>query len=178
MPLTSEITAYDACWPGQYDRAAAALNAVFGAACLSLHHVGSTAVAGLSAKPEIDILAVVSTSESLAVWARALRRLGYRRGGDLSHGHHFFKRDHGGVRTHKLHICRVGHPMIMRMLALRDHLRTHAGDRAAYDALKRRLAQENRFGIAEYLNAKAPFLDALYDRIQVTASRDPVARKE
>ena len=52
------------------------------------------------------------------------------------------------------------------MLAIRDHLRTDADDRAAYVELKRRLERENRGGIAEYPAGKAPLLDAFYERAQ------------
>lgn len=81
-------------------------------------------------------------------------------------GHHFFKRDKGEVRTHKLHICSSGHSRINRMLLIRDHLRGNLSDRRAYAELKLRLGRENRTGIAEYLNAKAPFLDNLYRKSQ------------
>ena len=171
MPLTSAITDYDAAWPNLYAREADLLVPVFDADLLALHHVGSTAVEGLAAKPEIDLLAVVEADTALDAWTEALALLKYRRGGDLLAGHRFFKRDVGGVRTHKLHVCTVGHPQIARMLAIRDHLRAHADDRAAYASLKRRLEWKNRTGIAEYLGDKAPFLDELYERIRAERDR-------
>ncbi|MEO0465532.1 MAG: GrpB family protein [Pseudomonadota bacterium] len=167
MPLTSAITAHDKRWPSLFKQQAARLDPAFGSACHALHHVGSTAVEGLSAKPEIDVLAVVSRADQLHEWTKALRLLGYRRGGDLSAGHHFFKRDVDGVRTHKLHVCVSGHAIVLRMLRIRDHLRTHAEDRAAYQALKSRLERSNTIGIAEYLQGKTPFLDTLYQKIQI-----------
>ena len=166
MALTSAITDYNAAWPALYAREAGRLRRVFGPDLSNLHHVGSTAVEGLAAKPEIDILAVVGATGRLDVWTKSLARLGYRRGGDLQDGHHFFKRDVEGVRTHKLHVCAVGHPQAARMLAIRDHLRTHADDREAYAALKRRLERENRTGIGEYLEGKAPLLEELYERMR------------
>ncbi|MEL7202870.1 MAG: GrpB family protein, partial [Pseudomonadota bacterium] len=166
MRLTNSITDYDERWPSFYRAEAKRLRPIFGDAFVELHHVGSTAVEGLAAKPEIDILVVVSDSGCLAQWQSELLRLGYRRGGDLMEGHHFFKRDKGGVRTHKLHICPSGHSQVSRMLGIRDHLRGNLSDRRAYAELKLRLERENRTGIAEYLNAKAPFLDDLYRKSQ------------
>lgn len=164
MPLTSAITPYDPEWPARYTEEENRLRPVFGLACLAFHHVGSTAVPGLSAKPEIDILIIVTSSDGLPGWAEALTTFGYRRGGDLSEGHHFFKRDQDGVRTHKLHVCRDGHAIIGRMLQIRDHLRTHKDDREAYQDLKFGLERDNTKGIAEYLQGKAPFLDNLYTK--------------
>lgn len=158
MPLTSPIKSYDPTWPQQYAAEEARLKPVFGSELIGMHHVGSTAVPELTAKAEIDVLAVVRPDGRLEDWSRSLATLGYRRGGDLSAGHHFFKRDVGGVRTHKLHVCIDGHGQIARMLKFRDHLRQHAGDRARYQDLKLKLERENSSGIRQYLIAKDPFI--------------------
>ena len=169
MPLTSSITDYDDKWPCLYEAEVKRLRSIFGDACVEFHHVGSTAVEGLAAKPEIDILVVVSNSNGIDAWRADLNGLGYRRGGDLMEGHHFFKRDVGGIRTHKLHVCASDHSQIGRMLGIRDHLRSNSADRRAYAELKFRLERENRTGIAEYLTGKAPFLDGLYRKSQTKA---------
>lgn len=165
MKLTSQITSYDPGWADQYLKEARRLRMVFDPDLLEMHHVGSTSVIGLAAKPEIDILIVVASNDHLSTWTDGLAGLGYQRGGDLSEGHHFFKRNHNGVRTHKLHVIVSGHPMINRLLIIRDHLRRNAQDRQAYQALKLQLEQENKKGIAEYLLGKEPFLNTLYDRL-------------
>lgn len=165
MALTSSITDYDPQWPQRYAEEAARLAPIFGAALIELHHVGSTAVPDLVAKPEIDILAVADVAEVPELWSRMLGELGYRRGGDLSPGHRFFKRDVGGVRTHKVHVCIPGHPRIADMLGFRDHLRDHPADRSAYGQLKLRLERENTRGIGEYLAGKQPFIDGLMQRL-------------
>ncbi len=149
-----------------YEAEAKRLRPIFGDVCVEIHHIGSTAVEGLVAKPEIDMLVVVSDSSPFDHWQDELLRLKYRRGGDLMEGHHFFKRDRRGIRTHKLHICVLGHSQISRMIGIRDHLRGNPSDRQAYAELKLRLERENRTGIAEYLDGKAPFLDELYRKSQ------------
>lgn len=166
MTLTSSITDYDDRWPHQFDAEAARVLPVFGEACVAIHHVGSRSVKGLAAKPEIDMVVVVSDVAGLDRWQSGLQALGYRRGSDLTKGHHFFKWDIGKIRTHKVHVCATGHPQIERMLKIRDRLRANGADRTAYADLKRRLEQENTTGIAEYLKGKAPFLDDLYHKIQ------------
>ena len=161
MPLTSSIQPYDPKWPQQYANEEARLRPIFGSALVEIHHVGSTAVPELAAKGEIDILAVINLTGTVEDWSQSFEMLGYRRGGDLSPGHHFFKRDVSGVRTHKLHICREGHVQISRMLRFRDHLREHPADRLKYQELKLRLERENTRGIHEYLAAKDPFIRAV-----------------
>lgn len=165
MALTSSITSYDQSWPRRYVEAVARLAPIFEAQLLGMHHVGSTAVPGLAAKPEIDILAIVTSTDTPLSWTEKLEKLGYRRGGDLTVGHRFFKRDVYEVRTHKVHICTVGHPSIERMLRFRDHLRSHPEDRARYDCLKRQLERANTAGISEYLAGKRPFIEEVLGRI-------------
>ena len=161
MLLTSSIAPYDPQWPKRYEEEAARLTPIFGAAMIEIHHVGSTSVPELSAKPEIDVLVVVNDVNISDACTSSLRRLGYRRGGDLSPGHHFFKRDVDGVRTHKVHVCLEGHIKIDEMLKFRDHLRTHGDVRTQYQALKLKLEEENATGIGEYLEGKAPFIQSV-----------------
>lgn len=161
MPLTSPIRPYDPRWPKEYADEEARLRPIFGPALVEIHHVGSTAVPELAAKGEIDILAVVNVTRAVEEWTRPFGELGYRRGGNLSPGHHFFKRDVAGVRTHKLHICREDHAQIGRMLLFREHLRQHPVDRMRYQELKLKLERENIGGIQEYLTAKEPFISEI-----------------
>ncbi|WP_347900734.1 GrpB family protein [Pseudomonas purpurea] len=51
-----------------------------------------------------------------------MRGLGYAQGNNLSTGHHFYRRDVEGVRTHKVHACITGHGQIERVLRFRDLL--------------------------------------------------------
>lgn len=164
MPLTSSISPYDELWPEKYQQEAARLVPIFGPDLLAIHHIGSTAVPGLSAKPEIDVLLVMGSTEKLDQWTLSLQQIGYRRGGDLRRGHHFFKRDVEGRRTHKLHLCLGGHGDIAPLLQFRDHLRVNAADRVAYEKLKLTLEEENTLGIAEYLDGKTPFIEAVLQK--------------
>jgi len=170
MPLTSSISPPNPSWPQQYRDAEAQLAPTFGPDLIAMHHVGSTAVAGLAAKPEIDILAIVTTSATPQPWTDRLAELGFRRGGDLSPGHRFYKRDVSGVRTHKLHVCVEGHPAVREMLSFRDHLRTNEADRRRYEELKLQLERENAGGIGEYLAQKRPLITAILAQLGIERS--------
>jgi GrpB-like predicted nucleotidyltransferase (UPF0157 family) len=161
MGLTSPISSPDDRWPGLFAAERDRIAPGFGEGLVAIHHVGSTAVPGLAAKPEIDLLVVVADHGRAPRVEAFLRGLGYLRGKDLAPGHHFYRRDVGGLRTHKLHACTARHPAIARMLRFRDLLRADPALRRDYEALKLRLEAENREGIAEYLAGKAPFIDAL-----------------
>lgn len=168
MALTSTIIPYDTRWPDLYQLEASRLTNVLGDALIAIHHVGSTAVPGLSAKPEIDLLAVVENLTQVDDWTKALTKTQYQRGRDLSEGHLFYKRDVEGVRTHKIHVCLVAHPKIGEMLKFRDYLREHEGVREEYQALKIGLERHNTEGIGQYLKGKEPFIRAVLEGFEAS----------
>ena len=161
LPLTSQISAYDPQWPDLFLLEQRRIRAVFPDALVVIHHVGSTAVPGLAAKPEIDLLVEVERHKDTADVDHRMALLGYVRGKDLSRNHHFYRRDINGVRTHKVHVCSSGHWQIARMLRFRDLLREDPTLRARYQELKLHLEATNQHGIGEYLALKAPFIDAV-----------------
>lgn len=161
MALTSQISEYNDRWPHMFESEKTRLENVFGSPTIEIHHVGSTAVPGLAAKPEIDLLVVLADQENEAEVDRAIASLGYIRGKNLSNGHHFYRRDAASIRTHKVHVCQTGHWQISRMLRFRDMLRRDQELRQRYQDLKLELEATNEHGIKEYLARKAPFIDAV-----------------
>ena len=75
---TIEVVDHDRRWSAAFDREAAAMCPVFGDALLTVHHIGSTAVRGLAAKPVIDILVVLRETGSIERFSAAMEDLGYR----------------------------------------------------------------------------------------------------
>ncbi len=132
---------YSAERPSRY-RAAAALRAALGGNLVAAHHVGSTAVAGLAAKPIVDILLVVGEIERVAGSEGAMRRLGYAPRGEYGVAGRYFVRKEGERSTHHVHVFEVGHPAVARPLAFRDYLRAHPEQAARYGRLKLELAEQ------------------------------------
>ncbi len=54
-----EVVPYDPSWPTAFELESARVSSVFESVLESIHHIGSTSVPGLSAKPVVDILVVV-----------------------------------------------------------------------------------------------------------------------
>lgn len=160
MALTSKITPYSLSWPAQYLKDEPLIASAFNDELIAIHHVGSTAVPGLAAKPEIDVLIEVDEHRNVLTRDEILLGLGYVRGSDLSEGHHFYRRNVKGVRTHKLHVCEQGHVSIAHMLGFRDLLKRNIVIRQHYQALKLELEASNTGGMAEYLARKGPFIIA------------------
>ncbi len=73
---------YTDAWPRSFALIAETLRAAIGAPDLQIHHIGSTAVPGLPAKPIIDIDVVLPEHMDLTTLAAHLARIGYTHHGD------------------------------------------------------------------------------------------------
>ena len=108
---------------------------------IELHHIGSTSIEGILAKPIIDILGAVSDLKEIDSKSGAFEGLGYEVMGAFGiAGRRYFRKVDGlGKRTHHLHIFQTGSAHIERHLAFRDYLVEHPGKAAEYSALKAKL---------------------------------------
>ena len=159
------LVPYDPSWPARFEEERAAIEDAIGPWVLGgVHHVGSTAVPGLDAKPVIDILAGVHDLESSRTCFERLALLGYLYAPYRTEEMHWFCKPSPSRRTHHLHLVPVGSPRYRDELAFRDHLRTHPADAAAYAALKHRLAAELGHDREAYTAAKADFVEAICAR--------------
>jgi len=144
MGRTIEVRKYEPEWASAFDHEAAALERVFGDSLLAVHHIGSTSVAGLPAKPIVDILVVLRETDTIDRFSAAMESLGYRVRGECldaeipgTPGRFYFSRDTLGVRSHQVHACAVDHPQVLDLLAFRDYLRSHPARAAAYGRSRR-----------------------------------------
>ncbi|TLH70849.1 GrpB family protein [Mycolicibacterium aubagnense] len=126
----------------------------------SIHHVGSTAVVGLAAKPIIDVAAPV---RSLVEARRAMPVLGLA--GWMSWPSDpnrswrlWFLRPQPDARTHHLYLIEHDDPHLRELIAFRDRLHTDASAREQYAELKRYLAQKHRTDRDAYTAAKTGFV--------------------
>ncbi|MCB1149600.1 MAG: GrpB family protein [Chlamydiia bacterium] len=149
-----EIRAYDASWLSLFAAEAALVKKALGANCLEVHHIGSTAVPGLAAKPVIDMIPVVE--DITAVTDAPLEKLGYQAKGEYGI---WFRRYFTKPGFH-VHIFEEGDPEIRRHLNFRDFLRTHDAERDRYAALKKELA-ETSLDLFTYTLGKERFIAAI-----------------
>lgn len=165
------IAAYDRQWPEQFERERVALEQVLGGAMTGgIHHVGSTAVPGLDAKPVIDILVGVKDLETARSYIEPLAALDYMYAPYRSDEMVWFCKPHPLHRTHHLHLVPTGSPRFRSKLEFRDYLRTHPAVAAEYAALKRKLADEFHHDREAYTEAKADFVDCVVRRARSDAA--------
>ena len=160
------ISPYDPAWPDAFERERAVLGEAIGPWVTGgIHHVGSTAVPGLEAKPIVDILAGVEDLESSRACFEPLARLEYLYAPYLREEMHWFCKPHPSRRTHHLHLAATGGRRYAEELAFRDLLRASPDTAAEYARLKRGLAA--RFGDDRdgYTDAKGEFIRAALEGV-------------
>ena len=164
-----EIVAYDPAWPAEFEHERALIARALGDRMLGIEHVGSTAVAGLGAKPIIDIMIAVSNLAEGEKCVRPLEALGYVYRGDGGiPGRLYFSKPTTRPRTHHLHMVEHGSDFWQRHILFRDYLRKHPEEAGRYYRLKVRLAAQFRDDRVGYTEAKTKFIESALARARGT----------
>jgi GrpB-like predicted nucleotidyltransferase (UPF0157 family) len=154
-----EIVPYEVEWPARFEDERRLLDRAVGRwAVGGIHHIGSTAVPGLAAKPVIDILVGVADLDGSRAAFAPLAELDYLYAPYLAGQMHWFCKPDPRRRTHHLHLVPEGSDRFRDELAFRDLLRADRSTAADYAALKRRLATEFEKDRDAYTDAKAGFI--------------------
>ncbi len=157
-----EVVDYDPSWPAQFTEIAARIRAAFvGGPPITVEHVGSTSVAGLAAKPVIDIDVIVPSPSDVSDAIVRLAALGYVHEGDKGVPGREAFRWPPGTRRHHLYLCLRDNAEGRRHVAFRDYLRAHPDDARKYETLKRELAVRFRHDRTAYSEGKTAFVEAV-----------------
>ncbi|MDL2295147.1 GrpB family protein [Ruminococcaceae bacterium OttesenSCG-928-D13] len=156
------VVPYDPRWPELFRQEAAQITRILGENAVRVFHIGSTSVPGLAAKPVIDIMPVVHDMDKVAGCAPAFEAIGYEVLGEFGMPGRCYMRKGGDNRSHQIHTFQYDSTAdILRHLAFRDYLRCHPEQRAAYGALKSRLAERYPSDIVAYGDGKESLVKQL-----------------
>jgi len=154
------IEDHDPAWVAKYRHHQARIREALGDRALAVEHIGSTSVAGLAAKPIIDILVTVSDITAEEDHVDRLVAAGY----DLrvrEPGHRLVRTP---ARDVHVHILEPHDPAVGDYLLLRDHLRRDAADRDLYARTKRELVTRDWGDMNAYAEAKTDVIEAIKAR--------------
>lgn len=141
-------------WSAMFSEEAEKLKLIYENEIIDIHHIGSTSVRGLKAKPIIDIMPVVRDIKNVDKYNKKMQEFGYEPKGENGiPGRRYFQKG-GDNRSHHIHIYQVGSYEIKRHLAFRDYLQGHPEIKNSYGELKERLAQQFPYDIESYINGK------------------------
>jgi GrpB-like predicted nucleotidyltransferase (UPF0157 family)/predicted kinase len=157
ITATVTIAPYDPAWPSRFKAEKKIIEAALGDRLTEIHHIGSTSIPGLAAKPVIDIMLVVRKLEDAIECIGPLSDLGYTFiDYPQNTDRRFFRK--GVPRTHHVHIVAQGNAELQNHLAFRDALRADPQLRDQYAALKLELAERHRNDRAQYTESKTDFV--------------------
>lgn len=156
-----EVRPYNANWPKMFKQEVTNLKGIYGNRIVTVHHIGSTSIKGLKAKPIIDLLPVVKDITEVDKFDDQMKALGYEPKGENGiSGRRYFQKG-GDVRTHHVHIYQQGDLQIDRHLAFRNYLRVNSTLRNKYGNLKEDLSKQFPYDIASYIQGKEELVLAI-----------------
>ena len=155
-----EVVPHNSGWRDEFEAEAKQVSAALSGNIVDIHHIGSTAVSDIYAKPIIDLLMEVRDISKVDEQSSAMESLGYEVMGEFGiPGRRYFRKDNRkGIRTHHIHTFESGSPEIERHLAFRDYMIAHPEEAQMYSKLKKKLAAENSQNPDEYMDGKDSFI--------------------
>ena len=136
----------------------------------AVHHVGSTAISGLIARPTIDAIAVTADDEAQETSATMIEGLNFRRvlppmwAADAIR---LVKPRHipdGEVATHDILVVQEGSPTLARCLAVRDYLLANREAALRFEETKVSRWQSGEGDPGQYAADKAVFFSHLEEQ--------------
>jgi GrpB-like predicted nucleotidyltransferase (UPF0157 family) len=151
-------------WEKEYTSEKSRIEAEVGVFILAVHHIGSTAVRHLNAKPIIDIAIELNEFEDGNECVQGLERIGYSyKGTNVLPDRHYYSK--GTPRTHQIHMYQTGSPFLTKQLAFRDYLIRHKSALNEYQNLKQKLSLTHHKDKLAYADAKTDFVNSILTKL-------------
>ena len=176
-PIPVTLVAYSPEWPRMAASHAERLR-VLGSNLVIVHHIGSTSVPGLAAKPIIDLMPLVTDLADLDRARWRVEALGYNWHGELgmSGRRYCTLSDAAGVRVVQLHFFSADSPQVARHIAFREYLRAHPESAIAYEKEKRRARDLHPGDSHAYTDEKAAWIRDTEAKALIWFTEQEVAR--
>ena len=172
--MSLSIVAHCPSWKKKYADESGRIQVALGQNVVAIHHIGSTAVPNILAKPVIDILVEVLRISDVDDQTKRMCDLHYESLGEYGiTGRRYFRRSGpGGERAFHVHCFESSSEHVLRHIALREYLLAHPRKAQDYSILKSRLIAEGVKTSGEYQSLKAPFVEAtVRDVVEWSKSR-------
>ena len=155
-----EVVPHAPKWQEAFEVESKSVANALGENVVAVHHIGSTAIPSIYAKPIIDLLVEVKDIIKVDGQSSEMESLGYEVMGEFGiPGRRFFRKDNQeSVRTHHIHTFEIASAQVERHLAFRDYMLAHPEDAQKYSELKRELARKYPHNIDKYMDGKDMFI--------------------
>lgn len=154
------VVPHDPKWKNLFLQERDTLREALGTQRIAIHHIGSTSIPNILAKPIIDILIEVASLNNLDHKNTTMQTLGYEVMGEygIETRRYFRKSNSNGIRTHHIHAYEFCSPHILRHLAFRDFLLAHPSKSVEYSQLKADLLARGNISMKTYIDGKDAFV--------------------
>jgi GrpB-like predicted nucleotidyltransferase (UPF0157 family) len=151
---------YDPTWSQRFEAEKALVEHTLGAWVHGgVHHVGSTSVPGIAAKPIVDIMVGVESLQRARACIDLLAGIQYEHLATRNSSMLWFCKPALEHRIFHLYLIEPTSDEWHARLAFAEYLRTHAEARVAYEQLKLSLAENYKDDRAAYTKAKTEFVE-------------------
>ncbi len=134
---------------------------------ISIEHIGSTSVEGLSAKPIIDIDIVIKDYSVFDTVVEMLSTLGYIHEGNLGikDREAFDYKGDKDLPKHHLYVCPEYSHELQRHITFRDYLRKNHDAMQKYSKVKEEGSRLFPDSIDDYIAHKSPCIEEIYKNV-------------
>ena len=160
------VVPHDEAWEAAFEEIKNEIEAVIGDIILSIEHIGSTSVKGLSAKPCIDIDVIIKDYSVFDEIVRKLGTIGYIHEGNLGiKDREAFKyTDKPHLMMHHLYVCPRYSEELHRHITFRTFLQHNPEAVKNYSFVKEKAAELYPDDIDKYIEFKTPCIEELYSK--------------
>ena len=160
MTRIVEVVPHNPNWFSAFENESKQVAVTLGHNIVAIHHIGSTAIPTIYAKPIIDLLIEVKEIARVDERNSAMQVLGYEIMDEFGiSGRRFFRKDNeAGIRTHHIHAFEISSAQVERHLTFRNYMIANAEDAQKYSELKQELARKYPNNIEAYMDGKDEFI--------------------
>ncbi len=156
------VISYDPIWPELYQEERNRIQEKLRSYLIRIEHIGSTAIPGLSAKPIIDILIVVSSEATAEKCLPLLMDLDYEFVDKPDQ--YYLRKSTGETTGFHVHMTTEDSKFWLERLAFKSYLLEHPEAREEYARLKQELVQQSGDDRRIYREGKADFMATITEK--------------
>ena len=164
-----ELVPHHPIWGKYFQKECQSLSKVLKNNIVEVHHIGSTAIPKIKAKPILDILCVVHTMDGIDLFKNEFKKLGLHWKGDHgAPGRLFLERlgSDGLTPLCQIHILEKGNPLINDHLDFRDYLNSEDKVANEYESLKGLLLEQQAQNPNLYNIGKNKFIETVLNNLR------------
>jgi len=160
-----ELNDFNEIWSSEYKKEEKLLKEVLGDRIIEIHHVGSTAIKGLKAKPIIDILIAIESLNKIEEIEKILKNYDYsNRGHQGVEDRYFFAKGPEDSRTHYIHFVEKNNKTYFNLVYFKRYLLDYPEYIEKYCKLKQDLALKYSEERSKYTAGKNEFITSIIEK--------------